>query len=246
MVCYETPRPTTFGRPDWLRLAAATLLAAGLSAAWSLLGWAQQPAFIQSFQSQGPAPVFGPAADVQSGDAIPNATTSGAIQAVLPDPNNANRLFIGSVNGGVWSTTNGGTTWRPLTDNQASLSIASLAFNSTNSQQIYAGVGLVSNGMFGNKDPAGRGGARTGLLWSNDGGTTWQPLGGTDSRLVFSHFQAIDPISLACLSAAQTVASSFSTPTMDSERQHERDTIIRVQQRHDRNREHRLKRQRKG
>ncbi|MBV8410645.1 MAG: autotransporter domain-containing protein [Alphaproteobacteria bacterium] len=169
-------------RPDVARArVAATIrgLLVAIGLAWPALAAAQQPPFIQSFQSQGPAPNFGPANEVQSGDALPNGTTSGAIQAVLPNPTNASQLFIGSTNGGVWSTNNGGATWKPLTDNQASLSIASLAFNATNSQQIYAGVGITSNGIVGNSDPADRGGARNGILWSNDGGTTWQPLAGT-------------------------------------------------------------------
>ena len=40
-------------------------------------------------------------------------------------------MFVGGVNGGIWRTTNGGASWTSLTDNQASLSIASLAADVT-------------------------------------------------------------------------------------------------------------------
>jgi autotransporter-associated beta strand protein len=158
------------------------MLAAGLSVAWPALGWAQQPAFIQSFQSQGPAPTFGPGGDVQSRDAAPFGTTSGAIQAVLPDPTNSGTMFIGAANGGVWGTRNGGQTWTPLTDKQASLSIASLGSDPTNTQRIFAGVGITSNGAVGrvsDDNVTTRGGARTGILYSPDGGASWQAMGTT-------------------------------------------------------------------
>ena len=54
------------------------------------------------------------------------------MQAILLDPAlGAQTMFIGGVNGGIWRTTNGGASWKALTDNQASLSIASLAFDPT-------------------------------------------------------------------------------------------------------------------
>ena len=43
--------------------------------------------------------------------------------------------------GGVWKTTDGGTTWTPLTDNQATLSMASIALAPSNPNIIYAGTG---------------------------------------------------------------------------------------------------------
>lgn len=75
---------------------AATMrcLVVAVGLAWPALGGAQPAPFIQSFQSQGPAPVYGPANDVQSGDAIPNATTSGAIQAALPEHRRNRRIQV--------------------------------------------------------------------------------------------------------------------------------------------------------
>ena len=41
----------------------------------------------------------------------------------------------------MWKTTNGGTTWTPLTDRQASTAIGSIALDPSNPSTIYAGTG---------------------------------------------------------------------------------------------------------
>jgi photosystem II stability/assembly factor-like uncharacterized protein len=48
---------------------------------------------------------------------------SGRVTALAVDPNNVNTVYLGGAQGGVWKTTNGGTTWTPLTDTQASTAI---------------------------------------------------------------------------------------------------------------------------
>ncbi len=155
-----------------LRPAAAWL--AGAVAAASI------PATAQTFIPQGPSPSFGPTTIIQSGDAPPNGTVSGGVQAVIADPRDPNTMYLGGVNGGVWVTRNAGASWTPLSDNQRSLSIASLAFDPTDSSRrtLIAGVGLTSNGFVGNGDVASRGGPRIGILYSNTGGASWSELGG--------------------------------------------------------------------
>ena len=131
------------------------------------VAWATAAA-AQTFLPQGPSPHFGPTPIVQSGDAPPNGTSAGAIQAIITDPTNANAMYIGAVNGGVWSTRNGGATWTPLSDNQRSLSIASLATDPGNSNVLVAGTGVTSSSNLG--------GPRIGLLDSSNGGTSWTEL----------------------------------------------------------------------
>src|SRR5262249_19707724 len=88
--------------------------------------------FNQPFNSEGPAPSIGPTIPAVSRDIAPdNGSTSGAVNAVLPVPGDSNSMFLGAVNGGIWTTRDAGTTWQPLTDKQPSLSIATLAYNST-------------------------------------------------------------------------------------------------------------------
>jgi autotransporter-associated beta strand protein len=127
----------------------------------------------------GPSPSLGPIATIQSGDAPPNGTTSGAVQAIVTDPANPNTMYIGATNGGVWMTRNGGASWTPLSDNQRSLSIASLAVDPTNPNVLIAGTGITSNGFIGGTgDLASRGGPRIGILYSTSGGSSWSELGG--------------------------------------------------------------------
>lgn len=159
---------------------------AGASAAW-LAGFAQLllcdgSAVAQTFVAQGPGPGFGLVNTIGSADQSPNGTTGGAIQAILPDPAlGAQTLFAGSPNGGVWISNNFGTTWTALTDNQASLSIASLGLDPTDStgKTIIAGVGITDNGEYSQFNIGsfqGRGGAQTGLLYTTNAGATWKSL----------------------------------------------------------------------
>lgn len=131
----------------------------------------------QSAVSQGPAPSTGPAATVGSADSFDatTGTVSGAVQVVLPSATDARVIFIGTTNGGVWESQDGGGSWTPKTDKQSSLSIASMAFNLATPQTIYAGIGNTSNGdVFGLHS-----GALNGILVSTNGGANWSALSGS-------------------------------------------------------------------
>jgi hypothetical protein len=76
----------------------------------------------QNFIAQGPSPSFGPFAIVDSADAFEGTagTVNGAVQAILLDPMlGPNTMFVGATSGGIWKTIDGGSTWTPVTDNQA-------------------------------------------------------------------------------------------------------------------------------
>jgi len=88
------------------------------------------------------------------------ATNGGAVSAILPHPTNSSVIWIGSVNGGVWKTEDGGINWRPLTDSLPSLSISHLSFvvetTSTTAEatsptysttKLLASVGLMSKNL---------------------------------------------------------------------------------------------------
>ena len=124
----------------------------------------------QNFVPQGPSPIVTdqnfllPAVP-------PYATASGAVQAILLDPElGPNTMFIGSPNGGIWETTNGGTTWTPLTDHQP-LSIASFGARLCSARKsLIAGIGIMSSAVFDRLNRTngdGSGGLQTGLLPSN-------------------------------------------------------------------------------
>jgi autotransporter-associated beta strand protein len=163
----------------WLPCCTASLVLAWSPAALGQTFTSQGPA--PQFQEQAVSPRWGPIpiTDVASG-----MFAAGAIQTVVPDPVDPRTLYVGATNGGIWATHNGGASWTPLTDRQASLSIGSLSLDPTDSSRktLVAGIGYSSNGYIGNFDQgvAGLGGALTGLLYSTDGGASWSALGTTD------------------------------------------------------------------
>jgi photosystem II stability/assembly factor-like uncharacterized protein len=65
----------------------------------------------------------------------------GRITALVRHPSDPNTLYVGGADGGVWKTTDAGTTWTPLTDFKQTLSIGSLALNPQNPNEVWAGAG---------------------------------------------------------------------------------------------------------
>lgn len=135
----------------------------------------QIPQNVTAWQSQGPSPIqFGQDANVTGSGGAQNPV-AGAIESVLSNPTNPNILYVGTVNGGIWETTNAtsstGPTWKPLTDNMPSLSIGALQYDTTDVtyQHLIAGIGRFSS--FANA-----GGQLSGLIVSSDGGQTWTPV----------------------------------------------------------------------
>ncbi len=94
-----------------------------------------------------------------------NFNVSGRIAAIAAHPTDANTIYVATAGGGVWKTTNGGTTWTPLTDTQMTLSMGAIAIAKTNPSLILAGTGEANNGADNN---FGRG-----ILRSADAGATW-------------------------------------------------------------------------
>ncbi|HWP70822.1 MAG TPA: glycosyl hydrolase, partial [Gemmatimonadaceae bacterium] len=102
------------------------------------------------------------------------ANMSGRMADVEGVPGDPSILYVGSASGGVWKTTNAGTTWTPLFDKQPVQSIGDLALEPGNPDVIYVGSGEanVRNSVsFGN-----------GVYKSTDGGKTWKHLGLSDTR----------------------------------------------------------------
>jgi photosystem II stability/assembly factor-like uncharacterized protein len=104
---------------------------------------------------------------------------SGRITAVAADPTNVNTIYIAAAGGGVWKTTDGGTTWKPLTDGQPIQFMGAIALAPSNPNVIYAGTGEANLGP--SKLAIARDNIYYGLgvLKSTDGGTTWSLLGQT-------------------------------------------------------------------
>jgi hypothetical protein len=151
-------------------------LIAALIVFYSFVGSPRTGALAQIFQAQGPAPIMNTSdANGGLGIVLNNSAASGAIGPVVVDPANSHNMWIGSINGGVWGSTDGGNTWKPMTDKLPSLSIGALALDlssPTSNRTLVAGFGNFSNS-------AGTGGPLAGLAMSVDGGADWQPIGGS-------------------------------------------------------------------
>jgi uncharacterized protein (TIGR03437 family) len=96
--------------------------------------------------------------------------TAGRVNSIAIDPNNSNILYIGAAEGGVWKSTDGGNTWMPLTDGQASMATGAIALDPNNSDIIYVGTGeenFAEDSYYG-----------AGILKSTDAGTTWTNIVG--------------------------------------------------------------------
>jgi photosystem II stability/assembly factor-like uncharacterized protein len=81
----------------------------------------------------GPAPI-------PNGQTTPSTPVSGRVTAIVVDPNSATIVYVGTAQGGLYRSTNGGTNWTPLMDNAASLAIGALAL-SADGTKLYVGTG---------------------------------------------------------------------------------------------------------
>ncbi len=140
---------------------------------------------------QGPGPIRGGQVSNifpdNDGDGGPDDEVVGAIHTVLAHPADADILYLGAVNGGIWRTTNAtapSPNWTPLTDNLPSPSIGAMEFDPTDptSNTIIAAIGRFS--AFG-----GEGGLLTGLLLTTDGGSSFTEL--DDPLLIGRNFSGV-------------------------------------------------------
>ncbi len=92
----------------------------------------------------------------------------GRVRSIVIDPQHPETMYVGSVSGGIWKTTNGGTKWNPTADAADNMCIGTMVMDPTNPNIIYAGTG---EGYF-NID-ALRG---AGVLKTTNGGTSWTML----------------------------------------------------------------------
>lgn len=123
------------------------------------------------------APVAGVSNWVQMGPtAIPNGQTysaarvlvTGRVTSIVTHPVDANTIYCGTAQGGVWKTTDGGKNWVSKSDNEISLAIGALAMDPGNPLVLYAGTG---EGNFSGDSYYGNG-----VLKTTNGGTSWTAL----------------------------------------------------------------------
>ncbi len=144
--------------------------------------------------SLGPQPI----SNGQIGNVLTNRTISGRVASLAVHPTDTNRWLVGSANGGVWETKDGGVNFVALTDSAASMAIGAIAYAPSNPNIIYLGTGeaTFSGSSFGGE----------GVLKSIDGGVNWQQLA-TAPVIPGTAFSAIrvDPSNANILVAATSL-----------------------------------------
>jgi hypothetical protein len=88
-----------------------------------------------SWTALGPAPI--PNGQTEPADAngisLTQAPVSGRTTAIVIDPSDANVAYVGTAQGGLYRTLDGGSTWTPLLDNALSLAVGSVVFDPADS-----------------------------------------------------------------------------------------------------------------
>lgn len=107
--------------------------------------------------------------------AIGPAVMSGRIAAIDAVGKDPLTVFIGAATGGVWKSTDGGITFRPVFDEHTQ-SIGALAIDPNDSKTVWVGTG---ESWVRNSVSVG-----TGLYKTTDGGETWKRMGLADSERI--------------------------------------------------------------
>ncbi len=143
---------------------------------------------LSEWRAVGPGPI-----DVTN-QGVDYTTVSGRVTMVVADPTDGsgNTYYVGSANGGVWKTTDGGSSWAPLMDqltdgsgNSVSAPIGALGVgvSSTGTAVLYAGTG-VADTAFDSRPGVG-------IFKSADGGHTWALVGNSGTVLAGARISKI-------------------------------------------------------
>jgi hypothetical protein len=103
----------------------------------------------------------------------------GRIKCIAIDPNNTNNLWAGSASGGIWKSTNAGTSWASVATGLHVLGVSSILVDPSNSNVIYAGTGevyRVDTSNIGFNVWKARGTYGIGIIKSTDGGVSWSQV----------------------------------------------------------------------
>ncbi len=115
-----------------------------------------------------PAPKDSPLAALPFRNLGP-AVTSGRVGDIAVDPRKPNNWYVAAASGGVWKTVNGGTTWTPIFDKEASFSIGCITVDPRDSNTVWVGTGENNSQRsvaYGD-----------GVYRSLDGGKHWENMG---------------------------------------------------------------------
>lgn len=97
------------------------------------------------------------------------AVMGGRIDDFAVVESNPSVVFVGAASGGVWKTTNNGTTWEPVFDKENVSTIGDIAIAPSDPSIVWVGTGEANNRQSSSWGD--------GAYKSQDGGKTWQKMG---------------------------------------------------------------------
>jgi photosystem II stability/assembly factor-like uncharacterized protein len=104
------------------------------------------------------------------------SSPAGRVWQVVGDENDPKTFYVCTAGGGLWKSTDNGTTLAPIFDNQTSASTGAVAIARSNSNLVWVGTGEPANTRANSWGD--------GVYKSSDGGKTWTHMGLADSRQI--------------------------------------------------------------
>lgn len=106
-------------------------------------------------------------------DNIGPTVFSGRVTDIAINPSNPTHFYVAYASGGLWETKNNGTTFTPIFDNEATMTIGDIAVN-WNTKEIWVGTGEVNSSRSSY--------AGVGVYKSKDNGASWDYVGLPESH----------------------------------------------------------------
>ena len=104
------------------------------------------------------------------------AVMGGRLHDVTALPTDPSTVIVASATGGLWKSTNHGTTWTPIFEGQPTATFGVIAMAPSNPDVLWAGTGEQNNRQSSSWGD--------GVFRSTDGGKTWSHVGLEDSRAI--------------------------------------------------------------
>ena len=111
------------------------------------------------------------------------ALSGGRVAVVVGSARNPKLYYLGAAGGGVWKSTDGGASWKPVFDAQHVASIGAIALDPQNDDVVWVGTGETN--------PRNDVIAGAGVYRSADAGKTWRSMGLRETKQISRI--AIDP-----------------------------------------------------
>lgn len=102
------------------------------------------------------------------------AIMGGRVDDIAVVESNPKIVYVAMASGGLWKTTNAGTTWQPIFDQQSVASIGTVAVAPSDPSIVWVGTGEANNRQSSSWGD--------GVYKSMDGGKTWRNMGLTDTH----------------------------------------------------------------